>query len=146
MTDSEMQSDRGEPVTTAGIVQSEHIADSGQSGVPSVIQNGPSETISDQVSQLVQDWESENSQVDTSLSKKESSPKITKAERISQYEKRKEELARDFDRNGYKYVRGELFANNYDSNMTIRDGNITFNNASIRSLPDVVYINILINE
>ena len=30
--------------------------------------------------------------------------------------------------------------------MTIRDGNITFNNASIRSLPNVVYINILINE
>ena len=64
----------------------------------------------------------------------------------SETEERRKQLEDEFSYEGYKYVRGELFANLREPAITIRNGNITFNTACINGLEDVVYVNLMINE
>lgn len=64
----------------------------------------------------------------------------------SEAEEKRKQLEEEFSYDGYKYVRGELFANLREPAITIRNGNITFNTACINGLEDVVYVNLMINE
>lgn len=64
----------------------------------------------------------------------------------SESEAKRKQLEDEFSYDGYKYVRGELFANLREPAITIRDGNITFNTACINGLEEVVYVNLMINE
>ncbi len=57
-----------------------------------------------------------------------------------------QELAQDFNYEGYQVVRKELFAHQRDPAVVIRRDSITFNTACIEGLEDVVYINILVNS
>lgn len=57
-----------------------------------------------------------------------------------------QELAQDFNYDGYQVVRKELFAHQRDLAVVIRRDSITFNTACIEGLEDVVYINILVNS
>ena len=61
-------------------------------------------------------------------------------------EEKRKQLEEEFSYDGYKYVRGELFANLREPAITIRDGNITFNTACINGLEEVVYVNLMVNE
>lgn len=65
---------------------------------------------------------------------------------ISAREVRRQELIGMFNPNRLKVVRKELFPSPRDPALTIRDGNISFNAACIKSLEDVVYINLYIDE
>ena len=65
---------------------------------------------------------------------------------ISAREARRQELIGMFNPNRLKVVRKELFPSPRDPALTIRDGNISFNAACIKSLEDVVYINLYIDE
>lgn len=64
----------------------------------------------------------------------------------SEAEEKRKQLEDEFSYDGYKYVRGELFANLREPAVTIRNGNVTFNTACINGLEDVVFVNLLINE
>ena len=64
----------------------------------------------------------------------------------SDKEEKRKQLEDEFSYDGYKYVRGELFANLREPAVTIRNGSITFNTACINGLEDVVYVNLLVNE
>ena len=64
----------------------------------------------------------------------------------SEAEEKRKQLEEEFSYDGYKYVRGELFANLREPAITIRNGNITFNTACINGLENVVYVNLMINE
>ena len=60
-------------------------------------------------------------------------------------EQKAEQLELEFSFEGYQVVRRELFAHINEPAVTIRRDSVTFNNACIRGLEDVVYILILIN-
>lgn len=64
----------------------------------------------------------------------------------SESEEKRKQLEEEFSYDGYKYVRGELFANLREPAITIRDGNITFNTACINGLEEVVFVNLMVNE
>ena len=64
----------------------------------------------------------------------------------SEAEEKRKQMEDEFSYDGYKYVRGELFANLREPAVTIRNGNVTFNTACINGLEDVVFVNLLINE
>ena len=65
---------------------------------------------------------------------------------FSERERRRQELEDEFSYDGYKVVRGELFANLRDPAIVIRDGNITFNTACINGLEGVIYVKLKMNE
>ena len=64
--------------------------------------------------------------------------------------KEREEAARiaaeaGFSFEGYQVVRREFFSHKFDPTLTIRSNGITFNNACISRLDEVVYVQVLIN-
>lgn len=61
-------------------------------------------------------------------------------------EERTEEIRKVFKPENTKVVRNELFTDIKNAVVTIRYGIIMFNMACIRALPDVVYINLVIDE
>ena len=65
---------------------------------------------------------------------------------MSAREERRLELQREFSYDGYLVIRKELYANLRDPAVTVRDGNITFNNACIEAFTDVVYVRLHFNE
>lgn len=50
-----------------------------------------------------------------------------------------------FSFEGYQVVRREFFSHKYDPSLTIRSNGITFNNACISKMEEVVYVQVLIN-
>lgn len=50
-----------------------------------------------------------------------------------------------FSFDGYQVVRREFFSHKFDPTLTIRSNGITFNNACISKLDEVVYVQVLIN-
>lgn len=50
-----------------------------------------------------------------------------------------------FSFEGYQVVRREFFSHKFDPTLTIRSNGITFNNACISKLDEVVYVQVLIN-
>ena len=50
-----------------------------------------------------------------------------------------------FSFDGYQVVRREFFSHRYDPTLTIKDNSITFNNACISRLDEVIYIQVLVN-
>ena len=50
-----------------------------------------------------------------------------------------------FSLDGYQVVRREFFSHKYDPTLTIKGNSITFNNACISKLDDVVYVQVLVN-
>ena len=61
-------------------------------------------------------------------------------------DERAEEIKKQFKPERTKVVRNELFTDIKNAFVTIRYDNIMFNTACIRALPDVVYINLVIDE
>lgn len=57
-----------------------------------------------------------------------------------------ERYQREYDPDGYRVCRGELYARQSDPALTIRYNNASFNKAAINGLPDVEYIRFEINE
>lgn len=54
-------------------------------------------------------------------------------------------LEAGFSFDGYQVVRREFFSHKFDPTLTIRSNGITFNNACISRLDEVVYVQVLIN-
>lgn len=54
-------------------------------------------------------------------------------------------LEAGFSFDGYQVVRREFFSHKYDPTLTIKGNSITFNNACISKLEEVVYIQVLVN-
>ena len=52
----------------------------------------------------------------------------------------------DFDYEGYQVVRGEYFAHIYEPSITFNLSKVYLNTASIRKLPDIDYVQILVNS
>lgn len=52
----------------------------------------------------------------------------------------------DFDYEGYQVVRGEYFAHIYEPSITFNRSKIYLNTASIKKLPDIDYVQILVNS
>lgn len=50
-----------------------------------------------------------------------------------------------FSFDGYQVVRREFFSHRFDPTLTIKGNSITFNNACIARLDDVVYVQVLVN-
>jgi hypothetical protein len=50
-----------------------------------------------------------------------------------------------FNFEGYQVVRREFFSHKFDPSLTIRSNGITFNNACIAKMEEVVYVQVLIN-
>ena len=51
----------------------------------------------------------------------------------------------DFDYDGYQVVRGEFFSHVYEPAFTLNRNKVSVNTACIRKLPDVEYVQILVN-
>lgn len=51
----------------------------------------------------------------------------------------------DFSFEGYEVVRGEFFAHIYEPSITFSKSKITMNTACIKKLPDIEYVQILVN-
>lgn len=62
------------------------------------------------------------------------------------YDERAEQIKREFKPGKTKVVRNELFTDIKNAFITIRYESIMFNTACLRCLPDVVYINLVIDE
>ena len=71
---------------------------------------------------------------------------MQKKELMSAREERRLELEREFTYDGYYVVRKELYANQRDPAITVRDGSIAFNTACIQALDDAVYVRLYFNE
>ena len=54
-------------------------------------------------------------------------------------------LEAGFSFEGYQVVRREFFSHRYDPTLTIKGNSITFNNACISRLEEVVYVQVLVN-
>ncbi len=54
-------------------------------------------------------------------------------------------FSEDIDLNGYEVVRGEFFAHLYEPSFTFNSNKISVNTACIRKLPDIEYVQILVN-
>ena len=54
-------------------------------------------------------------------------------------------LEDNFSLDGYQVVRREFFSHRYDPALTIRGNSISFNNACISKLDEVVYIQVMVN-
>lgn len=52
----------------------------------------------------------------------------------------------DFDYEGYQVVRGEYFAHIYEPSITFNRSKVYLNTASIKKLPDIDYVQILVNS
>ena len=52
----------------------------------------------------------------------------------------------DFDYEGYQVVRGEYFAHIYEPSITFNHSKVYLNTASIKKLPDIDYVQILVNS
>ena len=52
----------------------------------------------------------------------------------------------DFDYNGYQVVRGEYFAHLYEPSITFNMNKVSLNTACIKRLPDIDYVQILVNS
>ena len=52
----------------------------------------------------------------------------------------------EFDYEGYQVVRGEYFAHIYEPSITFNRSKIYLNTASIKKLPDIDYVQILVNS
>ncbi len=84
---------------------------------------------------------------DTAISNTEEEIKLDGSEKFqSSVEVRRQEFEDTFSYLGYQVVRKELFAHLRDPAVTIRPDSITFNNACIMGLEDVVYVSIMIND
>lgn len=71
---------------------------------------------------------------------------ITRDELASAKEKRRLELQSTFNLNEVKIIRKELFPSLRDPAVTFRERSVTFNNACISGLEDVVYIRMMFIE
>ena len=60
-------------------------------------------------------------------------------------EARKIAIEAGFSFDGYQVVRREFFSHRYDPTLTIKGNSITFNNACISRLDQVVYVQVLVN-
>lgn len=52
---------------------------------------------------------------------------------------------KDFSYEGYQVVRGEFFAHVYEPSITFNRNKITFNTSCLRKLPDVEYVQFMVN-
>ncbi len=57
----------------------------------------------------------------------------------------KEELDPSFSYEGYQVVRGEFFAHLFEPSVTLKDEKVSVNAACLRRLPDVEYVQFLVN-
>ena len=64
---------------------------------------------------------------------------------MSARELRRKQMEREFSFDGYYAIRKELYADLKDPAMTIRDGSISFNNACIGSLENVMFVETFFN-
>lgn len=55
------------------------------------------------------------------------------------------EIDDDFSYDGYQVVRGEFFAHIYEPSITFNASKVSVNTACVRKLPDVQYVQILVN-